>query len=200
MRHQSRARSTDRRYYGLVEAIVTHNDDPLHEGRVRVRFPWFDPDVDSDWCRVSHFYAGGGYGAFFVPEVGDEVVIAFVHGDMRLPIVLGGVYNGVDKPVTFRTEQQNVKGLRTQSGHEIMLTDTEGKEEIRVSERSGKNVIRINTQDNSITIESTDGKLILKGNEIEISATSNLTMRSGQKMKIDGGFELKVVGGVIHLN
>ena len=48
------------------------------------------------------FYAGNGYGAFFVPEVGDEVLVAFTHGDMRMPIILGGLYNGVDKPVTYR--------------------------------------------------------------------------------------------------
>ena len=59
--------------------------------------------AESDWCRVVQPYAGNGYGAVFVPEKGDEVLVAFVHGDMRFPIVIGGLYNGKDKPPTART-------------------------------------------------------------------------------------------------
>ena len=89
---QPRSRSTDRRYYGVVEALVTNViDDPEQECRVTLRFPFFDgATAESDWCRVVQPYAGNGYGAVFVPEVGDEVLVAFVHGDMRFPIVLGG--------------------------------------------------------------------------------------------------------------
>ena len=50
--------------------------------------------------RRASSYAGNGYGSFFVPEVGDEVLVAFVQGDMRYPIILGGLYNGEDKPPT----------------------------------------------------------------------------------------------------
>ena len=81
--------------------------DPEHECRVTLRFPFFDgATAETDWCRVVQPYAGNGYGAVFVPEEGDEVLVAFVHGDMRFPIVLGGLYNGQDKPPTDRTDQQ----------------------------------------------------------------------------------------------
>ena len=116
-----RSRSTDRRYYGVVEAIVARvTDDPEHECRVKLRFPFFDgATAESDWCRVVQPYAGNGYGAVFVPEEGDEVLVAFVHGDMRFPIVLGGLYNGVDKPPTDRTASRDQKLIRTKHGHQV---------------------------------------------------------------------------------
>ena len=116
-----RSRSTDRRYYGVVEAIVAKvTDDPEHECRVTLRFPFFDgATAESDWCRVVQPYAGNGYGAVFVPEEGDEVLVAFVHGDMRFPIVLGGLYNGVDKPPTDRTASQDQKLIQTKHGHQV---------------------------------------------------------------------------------
>ena len=74
---QARSRSTDQRYYGVAEAIVTDVNDPEKEGRVKLRYPWFDDQTVSDWCRVRQLYAGNGYGTFFVPEVGDEVLVVF---------------------------------------------------------------------------------------------------------------------------
>ena len=90
----SRLQSLQRKLYGICTAIVEDVDDPEHEGRVTLRFPWLDDSTVSDWCRVSQLYAGNGYGSMFVPESKDEVLVAFVHGEMAEPIVLGGVYNG----------------------------------------------------------------------------------------------------------
>jgi uncharacterized protein involved in type VI secretion and phage assembly len=91
-----RAQTTDKRFYGVVEAVVVEVVDPDKEGRVKIQFPWFDEEMVTEFCRVRQFYAGNGYGAFFVPEAGDEVLVAFVHGDMRMPVILGGLYNGKD--------------------------------------------------------------------------------------------------------
>ena len=78
----------------------------------------------SDWCRVAQLYAGGGYGSFFPPEKGDEVLVAFVQGDMRIPIVLGGLYNGQDKPSTSRDGGKDQKLIRTRGGHQLLFDDT----------------------------------------------------------------------------
>ena len=137
-RTMPRSRSTDRRFYGVVEAIVVENDGD-DEGRVKVKFPWFDGGASvTDWCRVSQLYAGNKYGSVFVPEKGDEVLVAFVHGDMRFPIVLGGLYNGVDKPPTARTGGRDQKIIRTRAGHEILLDD--GAKDIRITTAQGGNV------------------------------------------------------------
>ena len=138
-----RSRSTDRRYYGVVEAIVAKvSEDPEHECRVTLRFPFFDgATAESDWCRVAQPYAGNGYGAVFVPEEGDEVLVAFVHGDMRFPIVLGGLYNGVDKPPTDRTASKDQKLIKTKHGHQVLIDDSQGQEAIRITTADGHELI-----------------------------------------------------------
>lgn len=188
----SRSRSTDKRYYGIVEALVVDVNDPEKEGRVRLSYPWFDADMQSEWVRVAQLYAGGGYGAFFAPELGDEVAVCFVHGDMRLPIVVGGLYNGQDKPATHRADDRDEKLIRTKAGHQIVLIDTEGSETIRFVEKDGKHSIEISTADNGVTITSGGGKITLRAEEIEIKADKS--------MSIEAGGPLAVKGSTIDLN
>ncbi len=171
-----RSRSTDRRFYGVAEAIVIDNDDPEKEGRIKVRLPWFDVDMISDWCRVRQPYAGNGYGMYLVPEVGDEVLVAFIHGDLRKPMVLGGLWNGKDKPPAARGGGKDPKYLRTKKGHEILLDDSDGAEKIVIADSSGKNKIVIDTSGNSITIE-TGGKLTLRGGTVEIEAKGTVNIK-----------------------
>lgn len=179
MRTTPRARSTDRRFYGVVEAIVEENEGD-DEGRVKVRFPWFDGTSVTDWCRVSQLYAGQGYGSVFVPEKGDEVLVAFVHGDMRFPIVLGGLYNGVDKPPTARTDGRDQKLIRTKHGHEVLLDDTSGKAAVRVKSAAG-HVIELDDEGKAIRITaaaggsvtvSADGEVTLKAPKVTIDSSS----------------------------
>jgi phage baseplate assembly protein V len=157
-----RARSTDKRYYGVVEALVVENEGD-DEGRVKVKFPWFDGGATvTEWCRVSQLYAGGGYGSVFVPEVGDEVLVAFVHGDMRFPIVLGGLYNGVDKPPTARTDGRDQKMIRTKAGHEVLLDD--GNKEIRITTAEGGTVTVTATGEIKLTAQ----KVTVEANSVDL--------------------------------
>jgi uncharacterized protein involved in type VI secretion and phage assembly len=199
MSAQPRSRSTDKRYYGVVEAIVTDNEDPLKEGRVRVNFPMLDNKVESEWCRVRQAYAGNDYGAFFIPEVGDEVLVSFIHGDMRLPIILGGLYNGKDKPPSARAKDKDQKMIRTRGQHEILMDDTTGKERVRVKTKQGHtidlsdeekkidikttsgqkvvlddqaNKVTIETGGTSITVDAASGTITLTATTISLSATS----------------------------
>jgi uncharacterized protein involved in type VI secretion and phage assembly len=163
-----RARSTDQRYYGVVEAIVVENtgDD---EGRVKVKFPWFDGSTVTDWCRVSQLYAGNGYGSVFVPEKDDEVLVAFIHGDMRFPIVLGGLYNGVDKPPAARKDGVDQKIIRTRHGHEVLLDDSQGKAAVRVKSAAG-HVLEMDDQGKAIKITA------VEGGSITVTATGDITL------------------------
>ncbi len=117
----ARSSSTDQRYFGVYEGIVSNVNDPESEGRVKIKMPWFDPQMETEWCRVRQFYAGNGYGAFFVPNVGDEVLISFIQGDMRQPIVLGGLYNGADKPPT---KDPRERMICSRNGHKIHFVDS----------------------------------------------------------------------------
>src|SRR5262249_11055411 len=120
-----RTMSLDRRLYGVFSGLVDDNDDPEHEGRVRVRFPWFDDATLSDWCRVMQPYAGSGFGAPCARERGTGVLVAFAPGEMNEPVVIGGLYNGQDKPPAYRDgTTQDVKMIRTPAGHAVRLDDS----------------------------------------------------------------------------
>ena len=177
---QPRSRSTDQRFYGVAEALVVDNVDPEGQGRVKVKFPWFDPGMDSEWCRVSNLYAGNDYGSFFVPEVGDEVLVAFIHGDMRLPIILGGLYNGQDKPPTTRESSKDQKMIRTKGRHELLMDDTPGQESVTVTTKGGHKVTLDDTGMKA-TVETSGGQKVSMEDAggkvtIETSTGASITM------------------------
>ena len=82
----------------MVTAIVTNTDDPNDWGRVKVKFPWMTDDAESDWARVAGIGAGPEAGFFVMPDVDDEVLVTFAHGDFSQPFVLGGLWNGQNNP------------------------------------------------------------------------------------------------------
>lgn len=155
----SRTRSTEKRYYGVMEGIVTNVEDPTMQGRVKVKMPWFDEQMETEWCRVLQTSAGPGYGHFFIPEPGTEVMLCFVHGDVRFPVVMGGVYNGKDDSPSQRTKTRNEKVVRTKGGHEILLNDSKGEEQVRVKTKTG-HVLNLSDKDKTITLQSAAGLLV----------------------------------------
>jgi phage baseplate assembly protein V len=174
---QSRSRTTDQRYYGVVPALVeaVEGDD---EGRVKLSFPWFDAGTVTDWCRVSQLYAGNGYGACFVPEQGDEVLVAFVHGDMRFPIVLGGLYNGKDKPPTARTDGRDRKMIRTRHGHQLVFDDEPGHAAVRVTSAAG-HVVELDDEGTAIRVTAA------AGGTVSVRADGAITLTSTDSVTLD---------------
>ncbi|MGI9301122.1 MAG: phage baseplate assembly protein V [Gammaproteobacteria bacterium] len=132
MSHAHQSLRTDRRFFGVVEGIVS---EVRNEGQIKVTYPWLDgstdqgqPQMVSEWCRVSQFFAGPDHGAFFIPKRGSEVALGFIHGDMRRPIIIGGLFNGVDQPPGTDSDMDtHVRHLRIQSptGHRISMLDPE---------------------------------------------------------------------------
>jgi uncharacterized protein involved in type VI secretion and phage assembly len=106
---------------GVVIAIVREVEDPLHMGRVKVNFPWMDEDHISDWIRIATLYGGAGKGSYFIPDPGDEVLVAFEHGNPRVPIVIGSMWNGKDQPPT---EPVRERRLQSRNGHCIRMLDS----------------------------------------------------------------------------
>jgi len=166
--------TTDRRFYGVAEAIVEDVNDPQKEDRVRVRMPWFDENEVTDWVRTANLFAGNGYGSTWSPERGDEVLITFIHGDMRLPVVLGGLYNGSDKPATPRTADKNQKAFRTKGGHQLTLDDSPTSLGVEVVTKGGHRV-HLDDVKNQITVAVSGGPSIVlsqTGGTMELKATS----------------------------
>jgi len=159
VRAMPRAMSTDQRYYGVTVATVVENDGD-DEGRVKLSYPWFDGgSTVSEWARVSQLYAGNGYGTLFVPEVGDEVLVAFYQGDMRIPYVLGGLYNGADKPPTAHDGGRDQKIIRTRAGHEVLFDDK--SKDIRITTAQG----------GTITVTAT-GEITLTADKVTVDANA----------------------------
>jgi uncharacterized protein involved in type VI secretion and phage assembly len=175
----------DQRYAGVTEGLVVDVDDPDGLGRVRIKLPWLDSQEVSDWCRVSQIYAGGGYGSFWLPEVGDEVLVAFLFGDPRVPVVLGSIYNGVDKPVRPRTSKADEKAFRTKGGHKLLLDDSSGSERVELVtaaghrltfEDDGRRIELVANGGPSITMDLATGSLKIEAQSINITASQVLEL------------------------
>jgi phage baseplate assembly protein V len=201
--------STDGRFTGVAMAIVTNNKDPDGLGRVKVKLPWLDDQVESDWARVVTAMAGAGRGLYWLPEVDDEVLVAFEHGRPDSLYVLGGLWNGKDKPPEDNKDgKNNVRVLKTRSGHVIRLTDADGDEKIEIIDKTGKNSIVISAKDKTVTITadaditvtSTNGKLKLSGNGVEITSQAAVKIEASQNVDLKAGAQLNVKGQMVNIN
>jgi type VI secretion system secreted protein VgrG len=125
------------RCYGVVPGRVVEHDDPKKMGRIKIQFYWQE-DAPTEWARMMTPHAGGGRGFMFMPEKGDEVVVAFEDGDPERPVVLGCVWNGVDTAPreTFWGDDiapNDVKRVMTKSGTRFQMVDKEGKQSMMFS-------------------------------------------------------------------
>lgn len=189
------------RMYGVVMGLVTNNQDPEKMGRVRVKFPWLSDDHESWWARIAAPMAGGGRGIYFLPEVNDEVLIGFEHGDVRFPYVLGALWNGQDAPPTTNDDgKNNIRVVHSRSGHLIRLDDTDGDEKIEIIDKTGNNSITIKSSDNSISI-TCEGKLKLHATGgIEITSEADIKIQASTSMDIKAGADLNIKGAVVNIN
>jgi uncharacterized protein involved in type VI secretion and phage assembly len=201
------------RVYGVVIGIVTNNDDPDGLGRVKVRFPWLSDTDESWWARIAAPMAGNGRGAMFTPEVDDEVLVAFQHGDVRFPYVLGALWNGKDAPPESKPLDGDGKVvkrvIKSRSGHVIRLDDTDGDEKIEIIDQSGKNRIVIDTGKNTITIQAdsdillqaAQGKVAIEGQSIELTSTAkDIKLESSGNLDLKASAQSNLKGSVVNIN
>jgi uncharacterized protein involved in type VI secretion and phage assembly len=128
------------RNYGVVIGLVRDVDDPLGEGRIRVHFPWLADEVMSGWAPIVRPMAGRDRGHYFMPEIDDEALVAFEHGDFDHPFVIGFLHNGVDVPPDDDIDV-HVRRLKTVQGHVLQFDDRAGRGEVRLSTAGGQSVV-----------------------------------------------------------
>lgn len=224
MRSTAREASDRRQIGGVATGIVRDIRDPDNLGRVKVDFPWRTDDsgvvsvsdgddrAHSYWARIATLAAGGQRGTFFIPEVGDEVLVAFEHGDPGRPIVIGALWNSDDQPpesmdgdgknhirafhsrsghlLSFddNTEGQAAKVvIRSQGGHQLVLDDEGGQGKIELTTAGG----------HTLTLDDAGGTATLTdsgGNSLEFNASAgSLTVQ------VTGNAE-QTVGGNLTIN
>jgi uncharacterized protein involved in type VI secretion and phage assembly len=177
------------RIYGVVVGIVTANKDPDGLGRVKVKFPWLANDAESAWARIATLMAGNNRGTFLLPEIDDEVLVAFEHGDLRYPYIVGALWNGKDKPPATNADGENNRRLiKSRSGMTLLLDDTAGSEKIEVADKDGQH---------RLVIDMANKKIILsaQGN-IDITAPKGTITISAQTLNLrsTGATEVRATG------
>jgi uncharacterized protein involved in type VI secretion and phage assembly len=193
---------------GVVVGIVTNNNDPDKLGRVKVRFPWLNNTDESDWARVLAPMAGKGRGTYFLPEVDDEVLLVFDRGDLRVPYVIGSLWNGKDTaPAGNEDGKNNVRMIKSRSGHTIKLNDEKGKETIEIVDASGENSVVIDTAANTLTIKAKEKLVLIAGKSIELQANTIVTqsdadtsIKAKGNMAVEASAKLKVAGSQVDIN
>ncbi|HEV2360669.1 MAG TPA: VgrG-related protein [Acidimicrobiales bacterium] len=204
---------SDHRIAGVVSAIVTDVNDPQQLGRVKVSYPWLSDSYNSDWARMVQIGAGSDRGAVFLPEVGDEVIVAFEQGDRRLPLVIGSVHNGVDKPkvgdnlIDSTSGAVNRRGIVSKHGHMLVFFDGEGNDGVSVMTGDKSLKISLNQTGTTIKVSSNgtveisgqSGLTIKSGGDIDVQATGKLSLQ-GSEVAISAQADVSVTGTPIKLN
>lgn len=184
--------------YGVVVGIVRDIKDPQNLGRVKVDFPWLGESseavaISSDedrahsyWARIATLMAGKERGSFFIPEVGDEVLVAFEHGELDRPYILGMLWNADDPPPQqMDAEGKNdVRAIQSRSGHQIILNDSDDSPSIQIIDQTG---------DNSIIIDSANNAMAIKVNgDLSVEVAGNISIKTQGKLEIEAAQDASV--------
>jgi uncharacterized protein involved in type VI secretion and phage assembly len=199
----------DRRIYGVAVAQVIGNIDQTNQGRVQLHLPWL-PCIEP-WARVAALMAGPDRGAYFIPQVGDEVLVAFENGNVNNPYIIGSLWNGRDlPPAKERNAPVDQRIIRTPKGHKVIFDDA--KKTIEISHADGAR-LKFESQKIELVIGSTsitlnkDGEIAIKskaritleGESINIAANSNVDIGGKSSARIDGGSYFSVAATKIFI-
>lgn len=183
-------------FHGVYAAVVRDVVDPDGQGRVRIELPWSpDPGGKSyqAWARLATMMAGADRGSWFVPDPGDEVLVAFEGGNPRRPYVLGALWNGRDAPPESMDSagKNEKKTLRSRNGVVVTLDDKDGQESL-VLETPGGQTVRLEDGPNRIEISDANG------NTVEL-ASSGITITSSAKVNVQAS-TVEVSAGMVTVN
>lgn len=179
------------RFYGVYPCLVVDIVDPEGQGRVRVRLPWA-PDSDDEayevWARLATFMAGENRGSWFIPDVDDEVLVAFESGDPRRPYVVGALWNGRDAPPESMdgAGKNDKKVLRSRNGVQVTLDDTQGQETL-ILETPGGQTARLEDGPGRIEIRDSNGNSVtLESSGVTVQAAAKVTV-SASLVEVSAG-------------
>ncbi len=182
-----------------IGIVIQLEDDPLGEDRILIRTPLISEDETGTWARVNSLDAGENRGAFFRPEIDDEVIIGFIDNDPRHAVVLG-MLNSSAKPAPIKaTDKNSEKGFITREELKLLFNDE--KKAVAI-ETPNSNIITISDEDGGISLEDENGNSMLmnadgitleSGKDIILKATGDITLE-GVNIEVTASAELKGEG------
>jgi Rhs element Vgr protein len=212
----------------LAVGIVDDIDDPNAWGRVRVSLPWLDSEISSVWARLALPAAGAQRGFFFIPEVGDEVVVSFLGADARFPVVLGSLWNGTQAPPETLDAQKNaIRSLVSRAGHKLTfddsddapkvvittsagqtatLDDTSGSEKIELVDKAGNTLtldskgITLEAPSGDISLKASSGKVSIDALTLEGKASGSAKLESSAAFDLKAAATLGLKGALVNIN
>jgi len=197
-------RASDGFVRGLAFGVVTENEDPEGLARLRVRLELHRQDQQSFWARMATPMAGNNMGIYFLPEIGDEVVVGFIGQDPAHPVIIGAVWNGRMPSPETNDGNNDRRLVRTRAGHELRFDDGD-RNEIELRLAAGP---RVHLAENKATLEDGSGnKISIDSGEITIEAQQKIKLSAPQieivasgKAELKAGGTCKVQGAMVEIN
>lgn len=193
----TRANSADRLAGGVTSGTVTNIADPDGLGRVKVTLSYLPEDNETDWARVVQLGAGDGRGLQMMPEVNDEVLVAFEHGELQRPFVIGGLWNGASKAANAKAvtgDEVVERSLVNRTGDSIVMAEGDSEKDQHVSIvldgdtallRVGKDRVDLIAKDVPIEIKSGNASIVISDNDITLKA-DNITFKASKNLEMKG--------------
>ncbi|HEV2836909.1 MAG TPA: phage baseplate assembly protein V [Pyrinomonadaceae bacterium] len=193
---------------GVAIALVTQNNDDEKLCRVKVSYPWHDQPRESYWARLSVPMAGNDRGVVMIPEVGDEVLVAFEREDLRFPYILGGLWNGKDKPPITNDDGKNDKRIiKSRDGHYLLYNDNSSDGEVILTHKKGRRIaftkdgwIVEDENGNKVEVKSTSGEMTIEAKgQLKIKAAS-ITIEATGTVEVKASATMTLRGSLVNIN
>jgi uncharacterized protein involved in type VI secretion and phage assembly len=189
---------------GVTLGVVTDTNDPDGLGRVKVRLPWLSQCIESAWARIAVPWAGRERGTYLLPEVDDEALVAFQHGDVRFPYVVGFLWSE-QAPPPERSPAPGRRVVRSRKGHRVVLDDGDGTSRLAVRTAKGHE-LDLDDESGKVTLTTAGGKItvtldgqsgsvkVTAGKDLDLDAPNGFVSITGQNVQVVAQNELKLDG------
>lgn len=197
-------------YLGIVTANTERGKDSKY--RIKVKFPWLASQGGADeshWARIVVPMAGAERGTYFLPQVDDQVLVVFEHGDIRRPIIMGSLWSDKQKPPEANGDGKNhIRVIKSKTGHRMIFDDTNGKERVILTDSTKKNTITLDSANKAVTVETASGDIEIKaamgaarfhGKTVNITTKQNFAGKGTLQLQIATKGAVKVKGATAKL-
>jgi Rhs element Vgr protein len=175
-----------------IGKIIKIDEDPDNENKLQVEISSLTGENNKIWARLATFWASNQYGAFFIPDIGDEVVLGFFNNNPCSPVILGSLYSSKQSPASGIQKENNIRSIVTKS--KLKIEFEEEKKNITIT-TPGNNIIEISDEGKSIKITDLNkNKIEMTNSGIAIESSQSLSLKAKTNIKIEAGTNIDIRG------